>query len=79
MSSFLCQKLLCCNIEKISFLENERKKMFDLKENEYIYIHADISKMKDFPKQKDGINCVVYTLLHVLVQCFKGNEMIDLD
>ena len=53
--------------------------MLDPEENVYMYYHEDISNMKDVSKQKDGINCGVNTLWHLLDQCFKGKEIIDLD
>ena len=53
--------------------------MLDPEENEYMYYYEDISNMKDVPKQKDGIYCGLYTLWHLLVQCFKGKEIVDID
>ena len=42
-----------------------------------MYYHEDISKLKDVPKQKDSVNYGVYTLWPLLVQCFKGDEIVD--
>ena len=53
-------------------LENNRKK------SDIIFFHEDISNMKDVPKQKDGINCGVYTLWYLVLQCFKDKENVEL-
>ena len=61
------------------FLENGRKKVFDMKKNKYMYYHEDILNIKEVPKQKDGMNCGVYTLWHLLLQRLKGKEIVDLE
>ena len=35
--------------------------------------------MKDVSKQKNRMNCGVYTLWYLLVQCCKGKKIVDLD
>ena len=59
------------------FDESDRKTFNS--EKEYMYNHKDISFHVDYPVQEDGFNCGVYSLWHLLMECYEGKDVVLLD
>ena len=48
-------------------------------EKEFMYEHYDKEKDDQYPLQNDGINCGVFSLWYLLIECYKGKTIVSLD
>ena len=60
-------------------IEEENSGWYTPKTTEYMYYHKDISLDENFPIQRDGHNCGVYSLWYLLLDIYKDKSIVDLE
>ena len=61
------------------FLESELMNLPSTNTHKNMYFHKIIINMKDIPVQRDGINCGVYSLWYLILECYDREDFISLD